>query len=69
MTIYIYIFRCITSLCFVVSQLSCVPRHARFSKLGSKPERLICQRIIHIYIVIHRQTVSFYQNSSVRFDR
>ena len=42
----------LSTVCFVVSQLFRVARHVRR----------------FIYIVIHRQTVSFYQNSSVWLD-
>ena len=40
---YIYIYSRPQAYCFVVSQLFSVARHARFSKLGSKLDRLLRQ--------------------------
>ncbi len=76
--IYIYIYCHPQTDCFVLSELFSVVRHAGHSKPGSKPVqvyvRLSFRQFLRqsaqppwgsVYIVIHRQTVLFYQNSSV----
>ena len=56
--IYIYIYTCMLSCIYIYTCMSYL--YVIFNKI-----RL---QYIYIYIVIHRQTVSFYQNSSVWLD-